>query len=160
MAKKVNLKAKNLFELAYKRLREGRIDESILLYKRSIEIMPTAEAYTYLGWAYSWNGDFERAIEECKKAIKIDPAYGNPYNDIGAYLIRLQRLDEAIPWLKRALKAPRYINYAYPYLNLGKIYELKGQWLRALHLYQLSLMQRPDYEQARTAYDKLSGRFN
>jgi tetratricopeptide (TPR) repeat protein len=27
------------------------------------------------------------AIAECKKAVELDPDLGNPYNDIGAYLI-------------------------------------------------------------------------
>ncbi len=28
------------------------------------------------------------AIDECKKAIAIDPEFGNPWNDTGAYLIQ------------------------------------------------------------------------
>ena len=47
-------------------------------------------------------GRLEEAIEECHKAIAVDPTFGNPYNDIGAYLIEMGRLDEAIPWLERA----------------------------------------------------------
>jgi hypothetical protein len=27
------------------------------------------------------------AITECHHAIEVDPDFGNPYNDIGAYLI-------------------------------------------------------------------------
>jgi Tfp pilus assembly protein PilF len=153
-------KAKKFLKEGFQKQQEGCLEESIMLYKKSLEILPTAEAYTHLGWAYSWSGDYEKAITECKKAIKLDPDYGNPYNDIGAYLISLNRKDEAIKWLKQALTAPRYENYAYPYHNLGKIFEEKGQWLRALHMYHLSIMQRPDYSQALTAYDKLKGRMN
>ena len=36
------------------------------------------------------------------------PDVGNPYNDIGSYLIKLGRLDDAIPWLRRAMTARRY----------------------------------------------------
>ena len=49
---------------------------------------PTAEAHTFLGWAYSFLGDYESAITECRNAIELDPDFGNPYNDIGAYLIQ------------------------------------------------------------------------
>ena len=35
----------------------------------------------------AYPGKVDQAIDECKKAIRIDPTYGNPYNDIGAYLI-------------------------------------------------------------------------
>jgi len=158
--RKLKLKAKSYFNSAYQMQKQGKLKESIYLYKCSLEILPTAEAYTYLGWAYSWNGEYEKAIEECKKAISLDPDYGNAYNDIGAYLISLNRTEEAIPWLKRALKAKRYENYAYPYLNLGRIYEQKGHWSYALRYYRLSMEERPDYQPAKTAYDKLHGRFN
>ena len=30
------------------------------------------------------------------------PTFGNPYNDIGAYLIAKGELDEAIEWLEKA----------------------------------------------------------
>ena len=36
----------------------------------------------------------------------MDPDFGNPYNDIGAYLIEMGRLDEAIPWLEKATLRP------------------------------------------------------
>ena len=53
---------------------------------------PTAEAYTFLGWTYHFQGRIEDAIAECKRAIEVDPEFGNPYNDIGAYLIELEPL--------------------------------------------------------------------
>ena len=56
--------------------------------KRSIEIPPTAEAHTYLGWTYSLQGKLDEATAECLRAIEIDPEFGNPYNDIGVYLCR------------------------------------------------------------------------
>ena len=53
-------------------------------------------------------GRYDVAIEEAKRAIDLDPKYGNPYNDIGVYLIELGRWDESIPWLQKAMAATRY----------------------------------------------------
>ena len=78
-----------------------RFDAAIVALTRSIELFPTAEAYTFRGWAYSHQGRVDDAIAECQQAIEVDPTYGNPYNDIGAYLIQEGKLDEAIPWLDR-----------------------------------------------------------
>ena len=39
-------------------------------------------------------GKLDEAIEECYKAIDRDPDFGNPYNDIGAYLIEKGQLDK------------------------------------------------------------------
>jgi tetratricopeptide (TPR) repeat protein len=82
-------KAQVLWERAYRRQMKGELADAILLYKRSIVVYPTAEAYTFLGWSYSMIDLHEEAIAMCKKAIEIDPSFGNPYNDIGAYLIEL-----------------------------------------------------------------------
>jgi Tfp pilus assembly protein PilF len=71
-------------------------------------------------------GRIDEAIAECRKAIEIDPDYGNPYNDIGAYLIAKGELDDAIPWLERAKRAPRYEPRHFPYVNLGRLYAAKG----------------------------------
>jgi len=85
----------------------GELEEAIRLYKKSISIYPTADAHTYLGWTYSFQGRIEEAIAECETAITIDPEFGNPYNDIGVYLLQQQKLDEAIPWLENAKGAKR-----------------------------------------------------
>ena len=103
--------AMELFEKAYALQRQGELELAADLYRRSIEIHPTAEAYTFLGWTYRHQGRIEDAIAQCKKAIEVDPGFGNPYNDIGAYLIELNRADEAIPWLEQAIDSRRY--YAY-----------------------------------------------
>ena len=99
--------AERLFHDAYEKHMQGRVDEAIKLYQQSLEKCPTAEAHTFLGWAYSFSGRFEDAIEECKKAIEIDPEFGNPYNDIGCYLMSLKRSSESIPWFKKAKTAER-----------------------------------------------------
>jgi Tfp pilus assembly protein PilF len=59
-------------------------------------------------------GRIDDAIAECHRAIEIDPSFGNPYNDIGAYLIAKGELDEAVPWLEKAKTAPRYDPRHYP----------------------------------------------
>ncbi|MBD3224732.1 MAG: tetratricopeptide repeat protein [Caldithrix sp.] len=152
--------AKGFFEQGYVAQMSGHLDRAAGFYKRSIKFLPTAKAHTFLGWVYSLKGFPEKGIEECKKAIELDPAFGNPYNDIGAYLIQMRRYDEAKPWLERALRAPRYKNYAYPHINLGKIYEFKGLWDQAMYHYKKAIKEAPDYEPAYTARDRLEGKYN
>ncbi len=80
----------------------GDFNRAIELYTKSLALYPTAEAYTFRGWAYSFQGRLDEAIDECKKAIAVDQTFGNPYNDIGSYLVNKGKLDEAIEWLERA----------------------------------------------------------
>ncbi len=152
--------AQILWERGYRHQRRGELAEAILLYKRSAKVMPTAEAYTFLGWAYSLLGMIERAIELCKKAITIDPGYGNPYNDIGAYLIELDRWEEAIPWLEEATAAPRYDAVQFPYTNLGRVHQHLGDYGKALLNYEQALTVAPLYLPAEWAKNALLGKLN
>ena len=43
-----------LLKEAYQYQVGGDYDMAVELYKRSLEIHPTAEAYTYLGWTYRY----------------------------------------------------------------------------------------------------------
>lgn len=156
-AKKI---AQQIFSKAYDLQMAGDLEEAIEEYKRSIEIFPTAEAHTFLGWTYSFQRRYEDAIRECKEAIKVDPEFGNPYNDIGAYLIEKGNLDEAIPWFKKAMAAKRYDSYCYPHYNLGRVYEQKGKWKEALCSYETSLKTNPKYNLAQKAVSRLKAMFN
>jgi len=118
-------------------------DEAIRLYKESIALCPTADAHTYLGWAYSFQGRIDEAIAQCEVAIQIDPEFGNPYNDIGVYLMQQQQLDEAIPWLEKAKQAKRYEPRHFPYLNLGRVYVAKGMLQKALEEFHGALRLDP-----------------
>jgi len=122
----------------------GDLDESIRLYRESIAVCPTADAHTYLGWAYSFQGRIDDAIAECEIAIKLDPEFGNPYNDIGVYLMQQEKFDEAIPWLERAKTAKRYEPRHFPYLNLGRVYMTKGMINKALEEFRGVLRINPD----------------
>ncbi len=153
-------RAMELFEIAYQYQMKGELEKAIEYYKQSIEVYPTAEAHTFLGWTYSFMKRYEEAIEECQKAIATDPDFGNPYNDIGAYLIELGRYDEAIPYLKKAMMAKRYEAYHYPHYNLGRIWEKKGKWLEAIQEYSRALEIMPDYILAYRSKVRLQAQMN
>jgi Tfp pilus assembly protein PilF len=144
-----------LLQQAYQSQMQGDYDQAIELYTKSLNIFPTAEAHTFLGWTYHFQGKLNEAIAECKRAIEVDPEFGNPYNDIGSYLIELGRFDEAIPWLERAIAAPRYDPRHYPYFNLGRVYYAKGMITKARECFQEALRIEPQYTLARQAVENI-----
>ena len=137
-------RATELWEEGQKLQLSGNVERAIDRYSKSITLFPSAEAYTYRGWAYRFLNRIDDAIRECKRAIEIDPSYGNPYNDIGSYLLSLGKLDEAIEWLEKAKRAPRYLPRHYPFMNLGRVYAAKGMTLRALREFEGALTVCPD----------------
>lgn len=152
--------AEEYFRRAYECQMNGDYAQAIELYTRSIAAFPTAEAYTFRGWTYSFLRDYDRAIEDCHQAIKVDPEFGNPYNDIGAYLIEQEKWDDAIPWFEKAMVAKRYEARCYPYFNLGRVYEHQRKWEKAKKCYAQAYTMDERYITALTAFRKLSAAFN
>jgi tetratricopeptide (TPR) repeat protein len=144
-----------LFQDAYDLHMQGELEVAMELYQQSIRLHPTAEAYTFLAWAYRFQGRLDDAITECKHAIEIDPTFGNPYNDIGAYLLEKDQVDDAIPWLEKATRSQRYDSYHMPWYNLGRAYIQKEMYRRAMDCFQQAIDIEPDYMMARQALEKV-----
>jgi tetratricopeptide (TPR) repeat protein len=153
-------RATELWREAYRHQMDGDLDSAIDYYQRSILIFPTAEAHTFLGWTYSFQSRLDEATAECLRAIEIDPEFGNPYNDIGVYLMQQDKFDEAIPWLEKAKQAKRYEPRQFPFMNLGRIYLKQGRWWAALREFDGAVRAAPDDPSARKALHHLLGRMN
>jgi len=152
--------AAELFRLAYEAQRDKDYGRAVELYRRSIEVYPTAEAHTFLGWVYSFDGRYAEAIDECLKAISVDSTFGNPYNDIGSYLIAQGDFWTCVRWFRRALVAPRYESYAFPHFNLGRVYEERRRPLDAARHYGHALEAQPGFAQAARALRRVQTRLN
>ena len=131
----------------------GEYERAIELFSQSIEIFPTAEAHTYRGWSLSALARLEEAIDECKAAIRLDPDYGNPYNDIGAYLIRLGHPAAAIPWLQKAIRAKRYCCFQFAHFNLGRVLLMQARVVEAKRAFEKAVEIAPQYEPALRALE-------
>ncbi|HEX8773436.1 MAG TPA: tetratricopeptide repeat protein [Pyrinomonadaceae bacterium] len=149
-----------LFKRAYEAQQSNDYEEAIELYKRSLAVYPTAEAHTFLGWVYSFQNRYDEAIEQCLEAIRLDETFGNPYNDIGSYLIAKGDTWSCVRWFKLALQATRYESYAFPHFNLGRVYEMRGRLLEAAKHYGLALEQQPGFAQAASALRRMQARLN
>jgi tetratricopeptide (TPR) repeat protein len=152
--------ARQLFQEAYEAQLAEKYEEAIQLYKRSIETYPTAEAHTFLGWVYSFQQRYDEAIDECLEAIRVDETLGNPYNDIGSYLLAKGDSYGCVRWFRRALLAPRYESYVFPHYNLGRVYEMRHKYLEAAKHYGLALEQQPGFSEAASGLRRMQTRLN
>jgi tetratricopeptide (TPR) repeat protein len=153
-------RATALWRVGYRYQMEGELDRAIEHYQRSVAIHPTAEAHTFLGWSLSFQGRLEEATAECLRAIEIDPDFGNPYNDIGVYLMQQGKLDEAIPWLGKAKQARRYEPRQFPFMNLGRVYLKQGRWWDALREFEGAVQAAPGDVHAAKTLHQLRGQLN
>jgi Tfp pilus assembly protein PilF len=134
---------------------QGDLELAADLCRKSIELHPTAEAHTSLAWTYHQQGRTQDAISECRRAIEVDDTLGNPYNDIGAYLIELGRPEESIDWLLKATHAVRYDSYHFPWYNLGRAYAAMETYGKALECFVHALEIEPEYRPAEEALSKV-----
>ena len=145
----------NLFQKACQLQRQGDLDNAVLLYKQSINTFPTAEAHTFLGWTYHGQGKLDQAMEECLAAIKVDPAFGHPYNDIGAYLIEKGKLRESIPWIEKATQATRFENHHFAWYNLGRVYFSLEMLNKSKACFEKAIELKSDYADAKESLKRL-----
>ena len=84
----------------------GDFDGAIELYTKSLALYPTAEAYTFRGWAYSFQGRLDEAIEWLEKA-KTAPRYEPrhfPYMNLGRIYAQKGMVLRAIQEFEAALE--------------------------------------------------------
>lgn len=156
----LRVEAEQYSALGRERHAQGDVEDAAAYYQMSLDLFPTAEAHTYLAWALASRSRWEEAISECKKAIQLNPNLGNPYNDIGVYLERLGRVEEALGWFERALRAPDYDCRHYPYYHIGRIFEQMARFGDARNAYLDSLELSPSWETARFALRRVLGFLN
>ena len=73
----------------------GELDKAARDYQEEIESYPrTALGYSYLGEVYAAQGQYEKAAEITRQALRLSPGHVTPYDDLANYTLALQRFDE------------------------------------------------------------------
>lgn len=110
---------------------------------RFIEAGGGAEGYVERGNLYIDLYELEKAVEDCKKAIELDSEAYYAYNNLGCALLKLRRVEEAIPPLEQAVALDPNKDHL-PYLNLAECYVLTKEYDKAIEAYEHVLKFRPN----------------
>lgn len=99
-------------ETPYAPLNEGILyaqqalyDEARRSLRRSLDIHPTATAYTALGQVEAREGNLSESLTALESAIALDPQNTTALHQMGATWLKLGRPDEAVEALTRARKS-------------------------------------------------------
>jgi len=85
-----------------------------------------AQSHFRLGIIYGERGDTARAIEECRRAIELDPEYPKSYLNLGAMLVEAGEPVEAIEAFRAAVRLdPEYVTGR---VNLAMALEAVGEF--------------------------------
>jgi Flp pilus assembly protein TadD len=138
-------------------LSTGNHDEAIQCFTKSKDLDPSfANAYYFLGKAYSMKGMLDDAVKEYKRAIALAPKAAITYAELGGIYIKKGMLDEAKKMCEKAIVIDN--SNAVAHFNVGYIYNKRGNnSLAAKHLYRAGLLylHRNDKNSALEAYKYL-----
>jgi tetratricopeptide (TPR) repeat protein len=135
-----------IFLMARVSMTQNYYEDAIPLLESGLKIAPRrADLHAALGESYFMSGKAERAIEEFKTLIALDPS-ARSYSFMGLSYRHLGRFDEAEKYFKEGLKVePQNASCLF---NLGFIEERQGNDVRAEELFQHALRSNPDFSEA------------
>jgi len=100
-------------------------------------------SHSLLGYVYLQMRKHEKAIESGKRSIELLPNGAMVYMLYGSTLNSAGRVDEAIAYIKKAIRLNPFPAYWY-YWSLGRCYQQKGQYEDALKEYKKALQRAPE----------------
>ena len=135
-----------IFLLARVSMSQNYFEDAIPLLESGLKIDPQrSDLQAALGESYFMSGKTERAIEEFKTLIALDPS-ARSYVFMGLSYRHLGRFEEARKYFEEGLKRDPHNSSCL--FNLGYIEERQGNHARADELFQQTLRANPDFPEA------------
>jgi tetratricopeptide (TPR) repeat protein len=135
-----------IYSLARVSMSQNYYEDSIPLLESGLKIAPKrTDLHAALGESYFMSGKVDKAIEEFKHLIELDPS-AQSYAFLGLSYRQLGRFDEARKNFEEGLKKDPHNGACL--FNLGYIEERQGNHAAAEHYFQEVLRTRPDDPEA------------
>ena len=103
------------------------------------------EVYYYLGVIYYERADKNKAIENLKQAIALNPEYPEAQKFLGMILLQENKLEEALSHFKVAANNDSYREAYIAWNNIGWIYMQQGKLADAENALKRSLALNPNF---------------
>ena len=130
----------------------GFYNKSITALEKSIEIYKYHKTYDKLGLVYDELNREDKAIENFKEAINLNPRYAKAHNDLGTVYGKIGEFDLALEEFNAAIKIDK--DYADAHFNKGILLEFLGEEDKAREEFEAAIRLEPKNELYR---QKLSG---
>ncbi|OGR42524.1 MAG: hypothetical protein A2X35_11950 [Elusimicrobia bacterium GWA2_61_42] len=112
------------------------------LWQKTAASSPSARVYNNLAVALLRENRYEEGIRNAQESLRLDPAFVDAWNTLGAGYHDLKLYDRSISAFEKAV----YFSDGRAYksvMNLAALYSLKGRWQEALAAYQSVLKTAP-----------------
>ncbi len=116
-------------------------------WKQTIAVSPLSpRAHNNVGVIYLGEGNFTKAVEEFKHALRLNPKYMDAYNNIGVAYKDIGDKMTARAYFEKAVEANPISPHAY--YNLGNIYNALGDKQNAVTYFKKAIALSRDYFKA------------
>jgi tetratricopeptide (TPR) repeat protein len=117
----------------------------------------SAEYHIQQGVNYGMSGEHEKAIEEFRKALSINPENPLIYINLGNAYMNKNSIDQAINMYERAIEVNPGIESSTAYLNLGAIYSnIKKDYRQAVEYLKRFVELEPDSEESKRIQEQIN----
>jgi adenylate cyclase len=124
--------------------KEDSLSRAMELAQKTISLNDLdSNAHGSLVAAYRMKGDYDKAIAEGKRAVELDPNSADAHVWLGIALYTVDRAEEAIPLLEKAIRLNPFA-YTWYFLHLGNAYQSLGRYDEAIAAYQKALRLSPN----------------
>jgi len=127
---------------------EGKIQQAFVEFQHAYELNPQNKEVLYaIGIIYLLDFDETlKAIDFFQRAVKIDPAYSEAYNNLGYAHAKIGKFDAAIPFYKKAVSNLLYATPEKAFVNMGNAYYRLGRYDEAAVAYKDAIKRAPDFD--------------
>ncbi len=135
-------------------LNSGKYDKSIEVLKQAVEQHPTYQNFTLLGFSYYSSKNYDNALLNFNKAVKIAPDTPFALRGLGFTFKALKKFDKSINAFDKALK--QNPNYVPALSGLGDVYLLTDKPEQARKNYQKMLETASNNYQLNSAHQQMA----
>ena len=116
------------------------IDKQIIKYPNSSIL------FNILGAVLASQNQFDKAVENYKRSIKINPNYAQAYNNLGIVFHKLDKINEAVDKYRKAISLNS--DFAEAFHNLGNAFRELNKPTDALSYFKKAIKIKPNYVEA------------
>jgi len=131
-------------ELGQQYLERGQLKKALDTLKKALQFDDDyAPAHTVIATIYARINENDQAERHYRRAVELKPKNGDTNNNLGAFLCRIGKVDQALPYFETAVRDPFYNTKDVALANAGRCLLKKKDYAAAERDYRRALAINP-----------------
>ncbi len=154
-------KADLQYQIGISELKQGNLIEALAAFELGREhYTEDPKIHNALGLVYFQQQQYNKAVEQFKKTLRLEPNFVEAHNNLGSTYAQLKDWDNAIAEYRAVLGEPLYRTPELGHYNLGRVLLEKGQAIEAVKEFHTAVKIQPNFSRALNKYGVALFRLN